>query len=195
MFLEILQNSQENTCTRVSFLIKLQTSGCNIMKKETLAQVFSCKFCKISTNTFFKEHLWVTASLFRHLQSYSGAFNNIQPCSGTLRDIKGALSWGTMTNKVLVKQNTPLNITNRLLSCNRNHSNAISKVLSIDNTFFVILNPAYHTIDKSRNKLHYIVRFVHELWVSTIMIHRILGGPTEGDLTRFQENWYKIKEF
>ena len=27
MFLEILQNSQENTCTRVSILIKLQASG------------------------------------------------------------------------------------------------------------------------------------------------------------------------
>ena len=27
MFLNILQNSQENTCARVSFLIKLQTSG------------------------------------------------------------------------------------------------------------------------------------------------------------------------
>ena len=39
--LEILQNSQENTCARVSFLIKLQTSACNVIKKETLAQVFS----------------------------------------------------------------------------------------------------------------------------------------------------------
>ena len=37
VFLEILQNWQENTCARVSFLIKLQASG-----KETLAQVFSC---------------------------------------------------------------------------------------------------------------------------------------------------------
>ena len=27
VFLEILQNSQENTCARVSFLIKLQASG------------------------------------------------------------------------------------------------------------------------------------------------------------------------
>ena len=27
VLLEILQNSQENTCTRVSFLIKLQASG------------------------------------------------------------------------------------------------------------------------------------------------------------------------
>ena len=35
--LEILQNSQENTSTRVSFLIKLQSLACNFIKKETLA--------------------------------------------------------------------------------------------------------------------------------------------------------------
>ena len=26
--------------------------ACNLIKKETLAQVFSCKFCEISKNTF-----------------------------------------------------------------------------------------------------------------------------------------------
>ena len=31
--------------------------ACNFIKKETLAQVFSCEFCKISDNTFFTEHL------------------------------------------------------------------------------------------------------------------------------------------
>ena len=46
------QNSQENTCTRVSFLIKLQASGLQLIKKETLAQVFLCEFCEISKNTF-----------------------------------------------------------------------------------------------------------------------------------------------
>ena len=45
--LETLQNLQENTCTRAHFLIKLQVSG--------LVQVFSCKFCEISKNTFFTE--------------------------------------------------------------------------------------------------------------------------------------------
>ena len=47
VFLEISQNSQENT---------------NFIMKETLAQVFSCEFCEISKNTFFTEHLWTTAS-------------------------------------------------------------------------------------------------------------------------------------
>ena len=31
---------------------------CNFIKKETLAQVFSCEFCEISKNTLFTEHLW-----------------------------------------------------------------------------------------------------------------------------------------
>ena len=48
VLLEISQNSQENTCARVSFLIK----ACNFIKKETVTQVFSCKFCKISKNNF-----------------------------------------------------------------------------------------------------------------------------------------------
>ena len=41
MYLEILQNSQENSCARVSFLIKLQAKAYNFIKKETGVQVFS----------------------------------------------------------------------------------------------------------------------------------------------------------
>ena len=37
VILEISQNSQENTCARVSFLIKLQAWGLQLIKKETLA--------------------------------------------------------------------------------------------------------------------------------------------------------------
>ena len=64
MFLEVSQNSQENTYTRVSFLIKLQLLACNLSKTGTLAQVFSCEFCEIIKNTFLKKHLWTTASDF-----------------------------------------------------------------------------------------------------------------------------------
>ena len=62
LFLEISQISQENTCARVSFLIKLQSWACNFIKKESLAQVLSCEFCEISKNTFHTEHIWETAS-------------------------------------------------------------------------------------------------------------------------------------
>ena len=37
--------------------------ACNFIKKLTLAQVFSCEFCKISENTFFTEHLRTTVSV------------------------------------------------------------------------------------------------------------------------------------
>ena len=33
----------------------------NFIKKETLAQVFSCEFYEIFKNAFFTEHLWTTA--------------------------------------------------------------------------------------------------------------------------------------
>ena len=55
MFVKISQNSQENTCVRVPFLIKF-------VKKETLAQVFSFEFYKIFKNIFFTKHLQTTAA-------------------------------------------------------------------------------------------------------------------------------------
>ena len=62
--LEISQNSQEKTCTRVIFLNKVAgLQACNFIKKETVAQVFSCEFCEIFKNTFFTEYLWTTASI------------------------------------------------------------------------------------------------------------------------------------
>ena len=65
LFSEILQNSQENTYARVSFLIKV--------KKKTLAQVFSCEFCAISKNTFIYRTCQVAASaqIFSHYRVIS----------------------------------------------------------------------------------------------------------------------------
>ena len=50
-----LENSQKFTgkhSARVSFLIELQASACNFIRKETLAQVFSCEICEFSKNIF-----------------------------------------------------------------------------------------------------------------------------------------------
>ena len=60
IFLEISESSQENACARVSFLIQLQASG--------LAQVFSCKFCEISKNTFVQRTPLVAASVLNKNQ-------------------------------------------------------------------------------------------------------------------------------
>ena len=53
---------------RSLFFNKVVAEACNFIKKETLAQVFSCEFCEISKNTFFTEHLWGTASDFQFNQ-------------------------------------------------------------------------------------------------------------------------------
>ena len=58
VFFKTLQTSQENTCARVSILIK----SLFFVKKETLAQVLSCEFCKISENTFSNRTPPVAAS-------------------------------------------------------------------------------------------------------------------------------------
>ena len=42
----VFENFAKLTRDRVSFLIKLQVAPCYFIKKETLAPVFSCKFCE-----------------------------------------------------------------------------------------------------------------------------------------------------
>ena len=44
------------------FLLKLQAYSCNFIKKEASAMVCSWEFCKTFKNTFFIEHLQMTAS-------------------------------------------------------------------------------------------------------------------------------------
>ena len=41
--------------------------SCNFTKKGILAEGFLCEFCKISKNSFFIEHLWMTAFIFQQL--------------------------------------------------------------------------------------------------------------------------------
>ena len=96
MFLEISQNSQENTCARFSSLIKLPATldslwnatsshrRCFVRKsgfrnfakflRKHLCQVISCKFCEISKNTcFFLQNIFfyrtplVAASVYFYL--------------------------------------------------------------------------------------------------------------------------------
>ena len=60
---------------------------CNFIKKETLAKVFSCEFCKISKNTLFTEHLRA-ATFVSHLEGFPFYLNNLfcwklrQGCTG-----------------------------------------------------------------------------------------------------------------
>ena len=47
----------------MSSLYLTRYQACNFIKKETLAQVFSCEFCKIFKNTFFYRTHPVAASI------------------------------------------------------------------------------------------------------------------------------------
>ena len=53
------QSTGKHLCQSLFFN---KVAGLNFIKKETLAQVFSCEFCEISKNTFFIEHLWWSES-------------------------------------------------------------------------------------------------------------------------------------
>ena len=65
VFSENLQNSQENSCTGVSFL----NATDNFIKIETLAHVLSCEFCKIPKNIPFYWPPLVTSSFCHKMQN------------------------------------------------------------------------------------------------------------------------------
>ena len=60
MFLKISQNSVENTCSRVSFLIKLQSQA--VVKKRDSGKVFSSEFWETFKKTFSTYYFRATAS-------------------------------------------------------------------------------------------------------------------------------------
>ena len=55
LFIEISQNSYQNTCVRVSFFIKLQASICNFIKKRLWHRCFPVNFAKFLRTPIFIE--------------------------------------------------------------------------------------------------------------------------------------------
>ena len=64
----------------------LSPQTCNFVKKETLAQVFSCEFYEISKNTSFTEHLRTTASTFMR-NSWSKETQKIEEAYKMYKDL------------------------------------------------------------------------------------------------------------
>ena len=64
-------------CQRLFFNEVVDLRPAALLKKKDLAQVFSCEFCEIFNNTFFTEHLRVTASDSMFYQKFS-SFRNVQ---------------------------------------------------------------------------------------------------------------------
>ena len=57
VFLEISQNSQEKTCARVSFLVKLQALACSFAKKRLWRRCSLVNFVKFLRTPFYIEQL------------------------------------------------------------------------------------------------------------------------------------------
>ena len=57
VFLEISQNSRENNCAKVSFLIKLQALACNLFKKRLWRRCFLVNYAKFPKRSILTEHL------------------------------------------------------------------------------------------------------------------------------------------
>ena len=70
VFWETSQNLQENTCVRDSFLIKLWTTACNVIKKELWHRCFPVNFAKYLRTPFSTEHIWWLLLVF--LEKHEG---------------------------------------------------------------------------------------------------------------------------
>ena len=53
----------KNTCAGLSFLVSCKVEACNFIKKDNPAQCPSCRFSKMSKNTYFIELFQMAASV------------------------------------------------------------------------------------------------------------------------------------
>ena len=60
------KNHRKTPVPESLFLKSCRSEACNFIKKETLAQVFSCEFYEISKNTYLHRTLLVAASTYRN---------------------------------------------------------------------------------------------------------------------------------
>ena len=85
VFLKISQNSLENTCARVSFLVKLQASG--LFKKWLWHRHFSVNFAKFLETPFLTEYpRWLLlkerrAEIYKYAESYP------RPCKKSMMEL------------------------------------------------------------------------------------------------------------
>ena len=91
----------KHLCQSLFFNKVCRPQPCNFIEKETLAQVFSCKFCEISKNTFFTEHLWTTASYVFHLKHQPSQHFNV----GSTLFQRWDQRWNNVDPTLKMKQN------------------------------------------------------------------------------------------
>ena len=162
MFSKISQNSQENACVGVSILIKVIAA----LKKETQAQVFPCKFCKIFKNSFLRtpQHSKFASAVGKYRGFCRGASMFFSICLGkkNAEEIKclGILKKYVAKNKTYFcfkkKRNVPLN----------------KKVTLV---FHTILKTLFH---KANHLLHYPQMFVFSFYTFVVLIYQFLRNRT-----------------
>ena len=64
VFLKVSQNSQENNCVRVSFLIELQAGPATLLKKRHWHRCFPVNFAKFLRTPLFIKQLWSLLLVF-----------------------------------------------------------------------------------------------------------------------------------
>ena len=132
-----------------------ESLACNFIKKETLAQVFSCEFCEISKSIFFTEHLWAIVSVatrFITLDHISIAFWQTFRLFSTL--INNSTLLKTLTQKTNpYKQNYKLSISmsgnifksaTQVTALTGSFSNNLTLIVSLDTKkTFNLPNPSF----------------------------------------------------
>ena len=84
VYLKISQFTGKHLCRSPLLKESCRPQAHNFIKKETSAQMHSCKFCEICKRSFFTEHLYATAS---EASKYSETLtrNGIKKCSTLVR--------------------------------------------------------------------------------------------------------------
>ena len=85
VFLNILQNSKENTCARASFLIKLQASGLRpLLKKRLWLRCFPVDFVKFLRTPYLQyafRWLFLSRAILNEMSHlWQNAYNAVMPC-------------------------------------------------------------------------------------------------------------------
>ena len=156
VFLEISQNSQEKNCGRGSFLINLQASACNFIKKKPLPQVFSCEFCETSKITFLHRTPLVAASVRLLFDSYS------QPTYWT-DDLKGKLNLKNVRAAVILSKRFAsdegvLKELDAIQICVKGKLKAISAYIETLSIPFICPPLPNQNIDFSENSTKHLLR-------------------------------------
>ena len=97
------------------FFDKIAGGACNFIKKETLAQMFSCEFCKISKNSFFFRTPLVAASDPRKVADNRTFWRTVKPFLSN-KSVENEKIILVEKEEILAKDNSVAKVLNKLFS-------------------------------------------------------------------------------